>query len=55
MVAQLVGAAVGAGFGYVCFRLVGCPTGGCPLQSRAWSATLYWAVVGGLVGTLLAR
>ncbi|MFL5422804.1 MAG: DUF6132 family protein [Myxococcales bacterium] len=30
--------------------LVGCKTGTCPLTSNVWTASLYGAVVGGLLG-----
>jgi hypothetical protein len=37
------------GFGY--YKLIGCPTGGCPLTSNPWTSTLYGMVVGALVAS----
>lgn len=46
----LVGAAVGAGIGYLMYRFVGCRTGACPITANPWTAMFVW----GLVGALLA-
>ena len=46
----ILGGAVGASLGWGMYRLVGCPTGGCPLTSNPWVSMIWW----GLMGALLA-
>lgn len=36
-----------AGFGF--YKLVGCPTGACPLSRNPWVSTIYGMVLGALV------
>jgi hypothetical protein len=44
---KLLGAvALGAVLGYGWYRLVGCPTGGCPITSNPWYSSIYGAVIG---------
>lgn len=38
-------ALVGALAGYLLHRVVGCPSGGCPITGNPWVATLYGAAV----------
>ncbi len=47
----LIGILIGCllGFGY--YKLVGCPTGGCPITSNPWTSTLYGALMGLLIAT----
>jgi hypothetical protein len=52
---EIAGALVGGIFGYGYYRLVGCASGACPIQSNPWISTLYWAVMGGLIASLLLR
>lgn len=40
---------VGAGAGYLLYRLVGCRTGFCPITRNPWISTLYGAVLGGMM------
>lgn len=40
-----------AGLGY--YKLVGCPTGACPLTRNPWITTIYGMVLGALVGSSL--
>lgn len=44
---------VGAIGGYLYYRLVGCVTGTCPITSNPIISTLYGAVIGFLIGTLV--
>jgi len=45
----IVGILIGAVAGFLYYRLVGCPTGACPITSNPISSTLYGAVLGGLL------
>lgn len=45
----LIGAAIGAGFGFGWYKLVGYSTGACPLTSHPVISTLYGMVVGALI------
>ena len=45
-----IGVVVGGGLGLAYYRLVGCPTGTCPLTSHPAITSLYGAVVGAMVG-----
>ena len=40
---------VGAALGYAFYALIGCNSGGCPLTSNPWSASIGGAVFGALV------
>jgi outer membrane lipoprotein SlyB len=41
-----VGAAAGGAYAY----FIGCKTGTCPLTSSVWTASVYGALVGGVLG-----
>ena len=43
-------AIVGALAGYLLHRLVGCPTGGCPISGNPWIATIYGSSVALVLG-----
>lgn len=45
----LIGAAIGAVLGFGWHKLVGCPTGGCPLTSNPVISTLYGMIIGALI------
>jgi hypothetical protein len=45
----LAGAIVGAGLGYGWYKLVGCPTGACPLTRHPLITVLYGLAVGVLI------
>ena len=47
----IIGAVIGGGLGFLYQRLVGCPTGGCPLTSNPWITTIYGMGMGALVGS----
>ena len=44
-----IGAIVGGAFGFAYYAWIGCATGTCPISSNPVIATLYGALVGGLV------
>ncbi len=35
---------IGAGIGYLYYKLIGCRSGGCPLTSNAWSSVIMGAL-----------
>ena len=45
----LIGAGLGAALGFGWHKLVGCPTGACPLTRNPVISTLYGMVVGALI------
>ena len=45
----VIGAVAGAGLGYGWYKLVGCPTGACPLTRHPLITVLYGLAVGALV------
>ena len=49
IVRTLIGALVGGGLGFAYYKLVGCPTGTCPLTSHPLTSTLYGMILGALV------
>ncbi len=44
----------GGAAGYAFHRVVGCPSGGCPITGSAWISTLYGLLVGLVLGLGLA-
>ena len=44
-----IGTLVGAALGFAYYALVGCATGTCPITSNPFTASLYGALIGGLV------
>jgi hypothetical protein len=48
-----LGAVLGAGTGYLYWLFIGCTGDVCPIYSVWWRSTLYGAVLGGLVFSLL--
>ncbi len=49
----LLGVAVGAIAGYLYWRYVGCTTGSCPITSSPVNSSLWGAVMGGLLGSII--
>lgn len=47
----IIGAAVGAVLGLGYYKLVGCPTGACPLTRHPWITTIYGALLGVLIAS----
>ncbi len=51
----LIGVALGAIAGYLYYKYVGCITGTCVITSRPLNATLYGALIGGLLTNSLIK
>jgi hypothetical protein len=51
MVRIIIGVAAGAVLGFIYYKLVGCPSGACPITRNPYSSTLYGALLGALVAT----
>ncbi|MBN1596372.1 YtxH domain-containing protein [candidate division FCPU426 bacterium] len=47
----IIGIVLGAAAGYAVHRLVGCPTGACPIWNSPFYAALYGGVLGGFLGS----
>lgn len=45
----ILGAIAGGVLGFGYYKLVGCPTGGCPLTRHPWITILYGAAMGALI------
>jgi hypothetical protein len=48
----LLGIVIGAGGGFLYYRLVGCSSGGCPITSNPWITMLWGAGLGYLLGDM---
>ncbi len=46
----IAGIMIGAVLGFAYYKLVGCPTGSCPLTRNPITTTLYGALMGALMG-----
>lgn len=55
IVIYIIGALIGAVAGYLYYRMVGCPTGGCPITSNPFISTIYGAVLGALIAGALIK
>lgn len=49
----LAGVVIGCILGFVYYKLVGCPTGSCPITSNPYSSTIYGGVIGFLISSSL--
>jgi hypothetical protein len=55
IIITLIGVLIGALLGYLYYRYVGCITGTCVITSRPLNATLYGALIGGLLTNSLIK
>ncbi len=46
-----IGVVVGGALGFGYYKLVGCPTGACPLTRNPWMTTIYGALLGVLMAS----
>lgn len=50
-----IGIVVGAIFGYLYYKFVGCASGTCAITSKPINSTLYGAVMGGLLFNMFIK
>ena len=55
MILYIVGGLIGAGAGYLYYRLVGCPNGTCPITSNPYMSSIYGSVLGLLVAGIFVK
>jgi len=55
IITTLIGVLLGAIAGYLYYKYVGCITGTCVITSRPLNATLYGALIGGLLTNSLIK
>jgi hypothetical protein len=53
MIPIVIGVLLGGAAGFLFYRFVGCRSGACRITSNPYLATIYGAVLGGLVANLL--
>ena len=50
---EITGAAMGALAGFLYWKYVGCISGTCPIQTSPYISTVFWALIGILLGSML--
>jgi len=45
----IIGGVIGAALGFGYYKVIGCPSGTCPLTSNPWTSTLFGVFIGGLI------
>lgn len=54
MILKLIAGAVIGGFlGYLYHKKIGCKSGTCPIASSRYGSTIYFAIVGLLIGSVI--
>ena len=51
MIKIVIGVAAGAVLGFLYYRFIGCASGTCKIASNPYISTIYWGVLGGLIGS----
>ncbi|HZJ77918.1 MAG TPA: DUF6132 family protein [Clostridia bacterium] len=51
----IAGVIIGSVSGFAYYKLIGCPSGGCPITANPYSSTIYGAVLGFLISSLTIR
>ena len=46
MIRVLIGAAIGAGLGFLYYKFIGCATGTCPITRNPYTSVIYGMVIG---------
>lgn len=45
----LAGAVIGGVIGFIYYKVIGCPTGACPITKNPFTSTIYGALLGVMV------
>jgi hypothetical protein len=53
MIKIIIGVVAGGVVGFLYYRFIGCRSGTCYITRNPYLSTIYWAVLGGLIGNLL--
>ena len=53
MVKIIIGVVAGGIVGFLYYRFIGCRSGACVITRNPYISTIYWAVLGGLIASLL--
>jgi len=53
VIAIIIGALVGAAAGFLYYRFIGCRSGACMITGNRYLATIYGALLGGVIGNIL--
>jgi phage shock protein E len=51
----IIGTILGAIGGYLYYLFVGCESGTCAISSKPVNSTVYWALMGGLLFSIIKR
>ena len=55
LIINIISIFIGAIAGYAYWKYVGCASGGCPITSNPYISTIYGAVFGWLVGSMISN
>ena len=54
MLRMVIGVVVGAIFGFSYYKFIGCATGACPITSNPWISTIYGAILGFMISSIIS-
>jgi len=54
-ITEIIGLLLGAAFGYIYYKTVGCSTGACPITSNPWISSIWGSIIGYLIGNMFNK